>query len=297
MSEKQIIQKDAAFLSSSMSVDDVVAHVTLVKDAMHKVMVKDEDYGIIEGTKKPTLYKPGAEKLCVLFRLAPSFITTEHFDGNHLTVKSNCILTHINSGKTMGSGDAMCSTKEKKYAKRKMNGKVVDNVELPDCYNTVLKMADKRALVAAVLVVTAASSMFTQDYGDTEKEEPEKEPKEVPTVVVDTTAEVKKQPERAADAPPLWSGKLTMVSPKEQGMKKFIHCIGVDDSGATENLLLERPSDKDKAAVDVYNMLHKDLEQAAIRGLLVDMVYTLSPKKNKLVNHVKIYQPGEEPVF
>ena len=37
------------------------------------------------------------------------------------------------------------------------------NPDLPDAYNTVLKMANKRALVAAVLNVTAASDIFTQD--------------------------------------------------------------------------------------------------------------------------------------
>jgi hypothetical protein len=39
----------------------------------------------------------------------------------------------------------------------------VDNPDLADQYNTVLKMATKRALVAAVLIVTAASDIFTQD--------------------------------------------------------------------------------------------------------------------------------------
>lgn len=38
-----------------------------------------------------------------------------------------------------------------------------DNPDLPDSWNTVLKMADKRALVAAVLNCTAASDIFTQD--------------------------------------------------------------------------------------------------------------------------------------
>lgn len=41
-----------------------------------------------------------------------------------------------------------------------------DNPDLPDTWNTVLKMADKRALVAAVLNGTAASDVFTQDVED-----------------------------------------------------------------------------------------------------------------------------------
>lgn len=39
----------------------------------------------------------------------------------------------------------------------------VENPDLPDCWNTVRKMAAKRALVAAVLIVTCASDLYTQD--------------------------------------------------------------------------------------------------------------------------------------
>ena len=42
----------------------------------------------------------------------------------------------------------------------------ITNPDLADTWNTVLKMADKRALVAAVLNGTAASDIFTQDVED-----------------------------------------------------------------------------------------------------------------------------------
>lgn len=42
----------------------------------------------------------------------------------------------------------------------------VPNPDLPDSWNTVLKMANKRGLVAAVLNVTGASDVFTQDVED-----------------------------------------------------------------------------------------------------------------------------------
>lgn len=44
-------------------------------------------------------------------------------------------------------------------------GRIV-NEDVADAYNTVLKMANKRSLVAAVLNVTAASDIFTQDLED-----------------------------------------------------------------------------------------------------------------------------------
>ena len=42
----------------------------------------------------------------------------------------------------------------------------VENSDLADTYNTVLKMAKKRALVDATLTATAASDIFTQDLED-----------------------------------------------------------------------------------------------------------------------------------
>ena len=42
----------------------------------------------------------------------------------------------------------------------------VPNPDLHDVHNTILKMANKRALVAAVLNVTAASDLLTQDLED-----------------------------------------------------------------------------------------------------------------------------------
>ena len=46
----------------------------------------------------------------------------------------------------------------------------IPNEDIADTYNTVLKMANKRSLVAAVLNTTAASDIFTQDIEDLEHE-------------------------------------------------------------------------------------------------------------------------------
>lgn len=196
-------------LKSELDVTEVTAQVQKIQTIMKAVMKVNEHYGIIPGTKKPTLLKPGAEKLCLTFRLAPQYESTEHYDGNHLTVKSHCTLTHIPTGLVMGSGEGCCSTKESKYAYREnqrvcptcgkeaiIKGKKeygggwlcfakkggcgakftendetitsqpigrVPNPDLPDQYNTILKMSNKRSLVAAVLNATAASDIFTQD--------------------------------------------------------------------------------------------------------------------------------------
>jgi hypothetical protein len=42
----------------------------------------------------------------------------------------------------------------------------IENPDLPDLWNTVVKMSEKRARVDAVLAVTGASALFTQDVED-----------------------------------------------------------------------------------------------------------------------------------
>lgn len=52
-----------------------------------------------------------------------------------------------------------------------------ENPDLADCFNTVLKMAKKRAHVDACLTSTAASDIFSQDLEETIEPEPEPPPR------------------------------------------------------------------------------------------------------------------------
>ena len=62
---------------------DIREQVQLIQDVMKEVMQEGQHYGVIPGTErkdkdgkdisKKTLLKPGAEKLCLTFRLAPSY--------------------------------------------------------------------------------------------------------------------------------------------------------------------------------------------------------------------------------
>jgi hypothetical protein len=49
----------------------------------------------------------------------------------------------------------------------------VPNPDLPDSYNTVIRMAEKRALVAAVRMVTGSSSLFEEEMPDDGETDPE----------------------------------------------------------------------------------------------------------------------------
>jgi len=196
----------------AMSVESLTAQMVIVKEAMTSVMKKDEHYGVIPGCgKKPSLLKPGAEKLCMMFRLAPEYkVIRRPMENGHVEHEVVCTLRHIQSGLAFGQGVGSCSTMETKYryrtsdrvcpkcekegtvikgqeqygggwicwtkkggcgAKFNNGDKTIEDQRLErveydnpaDYYNTVLKMAKKRAQVDAVLTVTAASDMFTQD--------------------------------------------------------------------------------------------------------------------------------------
>ena len=122
-------------------------------------MKKNVDFGVIPGTSKPTLLKPGAEKLCRLFSLRPGyelihFITD--FEQPLFFYHYRCTL--VRQGEMVGEGDGSCNSREKKYEAQKY--------KIFDLTNTICKMAQKRALVAAVLSSCGASAFFTQDLED-----------------------------------------------------------------------------------------------------------------------------------
>lgn len=91
-------------------------------------LVPDEDYGTIPGTKKPTLFKPGADKLCELYGLSDSysFVTkTEdwHADPPLFDYTIRCELRHIETGLLVASGLGSCSSYEGKYRYREATRK------------------------------------------------------------------------------------------------------------------------------------------------------------------------------
>jgi hypothetical protein len=184
-------------------------------------MKENEHYGIIPGTgtkerpAKPTLLKPGAEKLCLLFRLDPQYAIVDKTENPSLIrFTICCTLYHIPTGLRVASGLGSCNSSEDKYTRpapkkcpvcggaflingnpeyekdaafkggmlcyKKKGGcgakfkptdesitkQPTEAKDPADLHNTILKMACKRALIAAVLNATAASDFFTQDLED-----------------------------------------------------------------------------------------------------------------------------------
>lgn len=177
-----------------MSIQDAITRYNAIVEFTRKVMKPGKDYGVVPGTgTKPTLLKPGAEKLCSLFGLAPEFIVTDKiidFDSGLFYFEYRCDLYH--NGVKVASGIGSCNSREKKYRYRNiperqaspedkaravrveeksgMRGSyrvyVVENPEPFDLVNTISKMAQKRAMIAAVLIAANASEFFTQDLDD-----------------------------------------------------------------------------------------------------------------------------------
>lgn len=175
-----------------MGVTEVLAHVTAVQQVMRAVMKEDVHYGRIPGTDKPTLYKQGAEVLCLAFKIGPRYIVEDLSTGETARFRVTCEGIHTPSGTVMGQGLGECSGAEEKYRWRKAvcseefeavpevqrrmkygrksgGGFYTVNqirVDAADVANTILKMAKKRAFIDMVLAVTAASDMFAQDLED-----------------------------------------------------------------------------------------------------------------------------------
>lgn len=99
-----------------ISVSDLVRRVNIVREVFDKVMKEETHWGTIPGCKQPSLYKPGAELVCSMFRLVPEYETeTSEMPGGHREVRVKCILKSVSTGAAWGQGLGVCSTMESKY--------------------------------------------------------------------------------------------------------------------------------------------------------------------------------------
>lgn len=183
-----------------------------------ELMKEDVHYGVIPGTPKPTLLKPGAEVLCGIYNLVPE-TRLEYYWGDNVTspwlrVIATCHLRLGDlEGPVVGLATGSASTWETKHRYRRgqrtcpacghegsiikgkadygggwlcwqkkdgcgakfdgddqaIIGQAVDSIDNPDpaeLENTIIKMASKRAEVAATIKATKSSDLFTQDIED-----------------------------------------------------------------------------------------------------------------------------------
>jgi hypothetical protein len=86
----------------------------------------DKDYGIIPGTKKRSLLKPGAEKLCSLFRCTPRFEVdkeTEDWSKPFFYYRFRCYVESNDTGAVVAEGFGSANSMEDKWRWRQANRK------------------------------------------------------------------------------------------------------------------------------------------------------------------------------
>lgn len=235
MSDIQTIEQSRELVADSTSAvvlsdKHIQARVNMIQGAIKNIFKKDTHYGVIPGTSKPTLYKPGAEQLLVMFRIAPSEPKTEDLStGDSIRYRVTRSGVSQVDGRFLGAGVGECSSDEEKYKWRnpvcpeefeeaapdrkrevwkKAYGKSEKRKQVrtnpPDLANTILKMADKRAMVAMTLCVTGASDAFSQDLED------------LPPEYLDQSAPAVVQPARKSAETPAGSQKPpTVATPAE----------------------------------------------------------------------------------
>jgi predicted RNA-binding Zn-ribbon protein involved in translation (DUF1610 family) len=219
-----------------LDLDAAKAQLAQLKQFVDFYLQEGEDFGIIPGCPKPSLYKSGANKLCEIYGLKPIFETVEVVQDWDRTIQGQAaplfmyrVLCHIvrkADELEMGQAFGTCNSYEGKYLWRKADkacpecgslaimrsktewgggyycnpkkggcggswkalvterhcpnddelaivaqidaqpvGRMV-NDDLFAQDNTVLQMAQKRALVAATISATRSSQLFTMDLED-----------------------------------------------------------------------------------------------------------------------------------
>lgn len=163
--------------SVSLTLEQQSEYMRAFEAMKEKVLIPKRDYDTIPGTPKPTLLKPGAERLllaCGMTHRAELQDKIEDFnDGFFFYRYSVTVSKYVNGAKLdIASCEASANSKEKRYR----------NQDPYTTQNTLIKMAIKRALVGATLQATATSGLFTQDVEDMDlqQEQPNQNPERPP---------------------------------------------------------------------------------------------------------------------
>lgn len=157
--EKNIILYEDKELISEKIIEKEIEQFKLIQNFIKSQMKEGEDYGKIPGSPKPSLFKPGAEKLCNLygFTINVDIIEkVENWKEGFFYYLCKCSLKSKRTGEIISEGLGSCNSKETKFARQNPYTIV----------NTILKMAKKRALIDATLSATRTSGIFTQDVED-----------------------------------------------------------------------------------------------------------------------------------
>lgn len=142
MTNQQLMTVDEARFMPALSLDQATARRDAMVAFVQDLMKVNIDFGVIPGTPKPTLLKPGAERLCSFFGLTPDFEVVkevEDWTGEEplFYYRYKCRL--LRDGRVVGDGEGSCNSREGKYRWR-----TADRI-CPHCQKPTIKKSKKES--------------------------------------------------------------------------------------------------------------------------------------------------------
>ncbi len=248
-----------------LSIGEVKSRVNTIQHILLEVMKEGVHYGVIPGTQKPSLFKAGAEKIMVSFRLCAEPEVEDLCTPDEIRYRVRTRITAAN-GSTVGWGLGEASSNEQKFRWRKAlceaewndtpedrrrkkwklgkwkagrKGDPFQELEVrtepADLANSVLKFADKRALVGGIRTTTGASDIFDQDLEDMDNlptnATPAREPIQQPRSTAPAQAQggadgAPSTPSPAASSPPV-EGTVLITVPQSKLIYAKLHQAGI----------------------------------------------------------------------
>lgn len=179
----EVVHLPHSGMLSRATPDQLKAESLAIRELMTSVLVKGTDYGEVKGIDKPMLYKSGAEWLLKWARFGHRLEPVEtdwDVNGRKFGVTYRATIYSLDDPSVVIAtcdgyagydedryfqSTADLETKERAFAQQYERAPRPTKwaVDYRAPWNTVLKMAEKRALVGATLQATATSGLFTQD--------------------------------------------------------------------------------------------------------------------------------------
>jgi hypothetical protein len=192
----------------AVSPEEALERFNRLKELQRQVLEPDVDYATLPGARKPSLHKPGAEKLLQFHGLSHRFVRVtaeERWDSTppFFRYDYGCLVfkaTPLPSGEVyehpIAYREGTCNSLEAQYRwrwvprrevptdldpeqlvsrkKRSRYGEYlvyrIPNDDVASLANTIMQQAQKRAMVQATLAATAASGLFTDELEELDAE-------------------------------------------------------------------------------------------------------------------------------
>ena len=122
-------------------IEEVDAQINEARKLIRKHLVPDVDFGVIEGTDKPSLHKTGAEKIAQIFGTRPDYEVLhriDDWDKGLFAYEIKCSLVSVRTGNVVAQGVGECNTYEPRYRYRKGERKC------PDCGEEAIRKSKNK---------------------------------------------------------------------------------------------------------------------------------------------------------